>query len=44
MTNFNNEDDLIKALQGCCPGFLMYQLTSIFPYLPYFAYVACFGL
>ncbi len=30
MANFNNEDDLIEALQGCCPGFLTYQLTGIF--------------
>ena len=30
MANFNNEDVLIEALQGCCPGFLMYQLTGIF--------------
>ena len=30
MTNFNNENDLIEALHGCCPGFLMYQLTGIF--------------
>uniref|UniRef100_A0A2N9GZC7 Aminotransferase-like plant mobile domain-containing protein n=1 Tax=Fagus sylvatica TaxID=28930 RepID=A0A2N9GZC7_FAGSY len=28
MANFNNEDDLIEALNGCCPGFLMYQLAG----------------
>jgi hypothetical protein len=30
MANFNDEDDLIEALQRCCPGFLMYQLAGIF--------------
>ena len=30
MANFNNEDDLIEALQRCCPGFLIYQLEGIF--------------
>ncbi len=34
MANFNNEDDLIEAFQGCCPGFLMYQLAGIFLTLP----------
>uniref|UniRef100_A0A2N9H3D1 Aminotransferase-like plant mobile domain-containing protein n=1 Tax=Fagus sylvatica TaxID=28930 RepID=A0A2N9H3D1_FAGSY len=28
MANFNNEDDLIEALQGCCPAFLLYQLAG----------------
>ena len=40
MANFNNEDDLIEALQGCCPGFLTYQLTSIF-LLPFLLCVYC---
>jgi hypothetical protein len=35
MANFNNEDHLIEALQGCCPGFLTHQLEGIFSYLPY---------
>ncbi len=30
MVNFNNEDDRIEALQGCCPGFLTYQLLGTF--------------
>ena len=45
MANFNNEDDLIEALQGCCPRFLMYQLASIFfSYFPYFECVVCIAL
>uniref|UniRef100_A0A2N9FED4 Aminotransferase-like plant mobile domain-containing protein n=1 Tax=Fagus sylvatica TaxID=28930 RepID=A0A2N9FED4_FAGSY len=28
MANFNNEGDLIKAIQGCCPEFLTYQLLD----------------
>ena len=34
MTHFNNEDDLIEALQGCCPTFLLYQLVGIFLTFP----------
>ena len=40
MANFNNEDDLIEALHGCCPGFLMYQLTGIF-LLPSLLCICC---
>uniref|UniRef100_A0A2N9EPX4 Aminotransferase-like plant mobile domain-containing protein n=1 Tax=Fagus sylvatica TaxID=28930 RepID=A0A2N9EPX4_FAGSY len=28
MTHFNNEDDLIEVIQGCCPTFLLYQLAD----------------
>ena len=41
MAHFNNENDLIEALQGCYPGFLMHQLLGI---LTFFLYAACFGL
>ena len=34
MANFNNENDLIKAFQGFCPTFLLYQLSDIFLTLP----------
>ena len=40
MANFNNEDDLIEALQGCCPGFLTYWLTCIF-LLPSLLCICC---
>ncbi len=36
MANFNNEDNLIEALQGCCPGFLLFQLVGMFLTLPLF--------
>jgi hypothetical protein len=29
MAHFNNEDDLIEAIQGCCPSFLMNQFVGI---------------
>ena len=29
MAHFNNEDDLIEAIQGCCPSFLLYQFAGI---------------
>ena len=41
MAHFNNENDLIEALQGCYPGFLMHQLLGI---PTFFVYAACFGL
>uniref|UniRef100_A0A2N9HXF3 Aminotransferase-like plant mobile domain-containing protein n=1 Tax=Fagus sylvatica TaxID=28930 RepID=A0A2N9HXF3_FAGSY len=28
MAHFNNDDDLIEAIQGCCPSFLLHQLAS----------------
>ena len=39
MANFNNEDNLIEALQGCCPEFLTYQLLGTFLLL--FSFCLC---
>jgi hypothetical protein len=30
MAYFNNDDDLIEAIQGCCSSFLLHQLAGIF--------------
>ena len=29
MAHFNNDDDLIEAIQGCCPSFLLQQFAGI---------------
>jgi hypothetical protein len=29
MANFNNEDDLVEAIQGCFPSFLLHLLSGI---------------
>jgi hypothetical protein len=39
MANFNNEDNLIEALQRCCPEFLTYQLLGTFLLL--FSFCLC---